>query len=124
MMVQVVQRQMAPYVAQVVAEGRQQLADHDLGLAAVRALVVAVLDEGHRRVVGPTDVVAFRIDLVREVEDVLPRARELPRPDLLREAADRAERERAGERGEDRRREHSELRLVELPALEGEARDE
>ena len=42
--VHVVEREVAPDVAQVVAEGVEQLADDDLGLAAVRALVVAVLD--------------------------------------------------------------------------------
>ena len=50
--VDVVEREVAPHVAQLVAEGGEQLADDGLGLAAVRALVVAVLDQRHGRVGG------------------------------------------------------------------------
>ena len=59
--VDVGQRQVPPDVADV-AEVGEQLAHDGLGLAAVRALEVAVLDERHRRVGGAADVVALRID--------------------------------------------------------------
>ena len=62
---------MAPHVADVVAERRQQLADDPLGLPAVGALEVAVLDERDRRVVGTADVVALGVDVLGEIEDVL-----------------------------------------------------
>ena len=68
--VDVVERQVAPDVAQL-AEVRQQLADHRLGLAAVRALEVAVLEQRHRGVLGPADVVALGVDGYREVDDRL-----------------------------------------------------
>ena len=58
----VVERQMPPHVADV-AEVAQQLADDRLGLAAVRALEVAVLDDRDRRFVGTADVVALGIDV-------------------------------------------------------------
>ena len=60
--VHVAQRQVPPDVADV-AEVAQQLADDRLGLAAVRALEVAVLDDGDRRVGRPADVVALGIDV-------------------------------------------------------------
>ena len=52
----VVQRQMAPDVADV-AEVGEQLADDRLGLAAERALEVAVLDERDRGLRGAADVI-------------------------------------------------------------------
>ncbi len=64
--VHVVQRQVPPDVADV-AEVAQQLADDRLGLPAVRALEVAVLDERHRRVERAADVVALGIDVDGEV---------------------------------------------------------
>ena len=73
--VDVAERQVAPDVAQVVAERVEQLADDDLGLAAVGALVVAVLDEGHGRVVRAADVVAVGVDVVGEVEQRRRRCR-------------------------------------------------
>ena len=77
--VHVVERQMAPDVADVVAVIGEQLADRPLGLAAVGALEVAVLDERHRRVVGAADVVALGVDVLGEVEDVLGGAADLAR---------------------------------------------
>jgi hypothetical protein len=55
---------MAPDVAQVVAELPQQFADGDLGLAAVRTLVVAVFDQCDRGAFGAADVVARGLDVV------------------------------------------------------------
>ena len=70
----VVQRQMAPHVADV-AEVAEQLADDGLGLATVRALEIAVLDEGDRcRFAGAADVVAGRVDRAAEVDDHLVRS--------------------------------------------------
>ena len=71
--VHVVEREMAPHVAHVIAVHREQFADHLFGLSAVLAFEVAILDECHRRVVGPADVVAVGVDVVGEIEDVLAR---------------------------------------------------
>ncbi len=64
--VHVVQRQVAPDVTDV-GEVAEQLAHDRLGLPAVRALEVAVLDHRHRRVARPAPVVAVRIDVGVEV---------------------------------------------------------
>jgi len=72
----------APDVAQLIAEGREQLADDDLGLSAVWALVIAVLDQRHGSVGATADVVANRIDVVREIDEVVGRAADLARADL------------------------------------------
>ena len=66
--------QVPPDVADV-AEVAQQLADDRLGLPAVGAFEVAVLDDGHRRVDRPADVVALRIDVDVEVDERLARFR-------------------------------------------------
>ena len=75
--VHVVEREMAPHVAHVGARLDQQLADHLLGLAAVRALEVAVLQQRDRRVRGAADVVARGIDVLDEIGDVLGGAADL-----------------------------------------------
>ena len=67
----VAEGQVAPHVADVVAVAGEELADHALGLAAVGAFEVAVFEQGHRGVIGTADVVVRRVDLDREVEDVL-----------------------------------------------------
>ena len=59
--VDVVERQVPPDVSDI-AEVGQQLPDDRLRLPAVGALEVAVLDDRHRRVDRPADVVALRID--------------------------------------------------------------
>src|SRR5919204_596787 len=120
----VVQREMAPHVAQVVAERQQQLAHHDLGLAAVGALVVAVLHERHRRVLGAADVVALGVDVLREVHDLVLGARDLARADGGGQVPDQAERARGTERRHHRGGQHAELGLLELAPVEGEARDQ
>ena len=71
--VHVGQRQVAPDVADV-AEVGQQLAHDRLGLAAVRALEVAVLDQGDRRVRRAADVVALGVHRHGQVDDRLGRA--------------------------------------------------
>ena len=47
------------------------LAHGRLGLAAVGALEVAVLDHGDRRVLRTADVVALRVDVDGEVDELL-----------------------------------------------------
>ena len=64
---------MAPHVAHVVAERRQQLADDLLRPAAELALEVAVLDERYARVLRSADMVARRVDLLSQIEEVLGR---------------------------------------------------
>lgn len=44
------QREVAEHEAQLVAEALLQLFDHWVSLTAVRALVIAVLNEGYRRI--------------------------------------------------------------------------
>ena len=87
--VDVVQRQVPPDVADV-AEVGQQLADDRLGLAAVGALEVAVLDEGHRRVGRAADVVALRIDRRGQVDDRLGGAEQRADPQPGRQQRGRA----------------------------------
>ena len=62
------EREVTPDVTQVIAEGDQQLPDHTLGLTAVRALVVAVLEERDWRVGRAADMVACRVDVDGEIE--------------------------------------------------------
>ena len=123
--VDVVERQVAPDVAQLVAEGLEQLADDDLRLTAVAALVVPVLDEGDGRRLRAADVVARRVHVVGEVQQIIGRARDLARPPRGRDPGDHpTERHPAHERRQQRGAEHAQLRLVELPALERDARDQ
>ena len=68
-LVHVDQREVAEHEPQVVAERAHQLADDRLGLAAVGALEVAVLDERDRGVERAADVVEVGVDVVGEVED-------------------------------------------------------
>ena len=120
----VVQRQVPPDVAQLVAERVEQLADDHLGPSAVRAFVVAVLDQHDRGVVRAADVVAVGIDVAREVEDLLRRARELAGPHRGGRATDPPAHRPAEQRGEEGCGQDAELRLVELLPVEGEARDQ
>ena len=77
--VDVAERQMAPDVSELVSEGVQQLADDRLGLAAVGALVVAVLDQHHRGVMAAAEMVDIGVDVVGEVEQLLGGAAQLAR---------------------------------------------
>ena len=65
--VHVGERQVPPHVAHV-GEVAQQLADLGFRAPAERALEVAVLDDGDRRIERPADVVTGRIDVVGEVD--------------------------------------------------------
>src|ERR1700722_2410615 len=66
----IVEREVAPHVTEVVAERGEQLAHDRLRLPAVRALEVAVLDQSDERVVRSADMVASRIHVVGKVENV------------------------------------------------------
>ena len=88
--VDVVQRQVAPHVAQLGVAG-EQLADDRLGLAAVGALEVAVLDEGHRGLARAADVVAVGVDRGGEVDDERRGAEERARAGALWQQQGRAE---------------------------------
>src|SRR5450755_2055275 len=69
--VDIVERKVSPDVAHVGAERGQQLADHLLGMPAVCAFEVSVLDQCHGRVIGPANMIPVGVDVVREIEDVL-----------------------------------------------------
>ena len=68
------QRQVPPHEADVLLP--EDGADGGLGLAAVRALEVAVLDDGDGGVSRSADVVALGVDVVREVDELLGAAEE------------------------------------------------
>ena len=89
--VDIVERQVAPDVAQLVSKGGQQLADDRLGLTAVWAFEVAVLDERDRGGVGAADVVACRVDVIGEVQQLAGRTRQLPSPHAVRQPPGRRE---------------------------------
>jgi Alpha amylase, catalytic domain len=73
--VHVGQRQVPPHVPQVTVAG-QQLPDHRFGLAAVRALVVAVFDQRDQRLVSAAHVIALGIDRDCQVDDGLGGAKQ------------------------------------------------
>ena len=64
----VVQRQMAPDVSHVAVIG-QELTHDRLGLTAVRAFEIAVLDDGDGRFARAADVVVVRVDRCGEIDD-------------------------------------------------------
>ena len=105
--VDVVQRQVPPHVPDVAVVG-QQFPDDRLGLAAVGALEVAVLDDGDRRAGGPADVVAVRVDRCAEVDDHLGGAEQGADPQPGRQqrggAEDQPGDQRRAERGATGRR--------------------
>ena len=114
---------MTPYVADV-PEVAQQLAHDGLGSSAVRALEVAVLDHGHRRVERATYVVRLGVDRKFEIEKRLGAAEQGRDTAPLRQQSDGAEHQpgeggRAHGGGEDAR-----LGLLELCAAECERGDE
>ena len=78
--VDVVQRQVPPDVAQRRRSRRSSSRIDRLGLPAVGALEVAVLDERHRRVLGAADVVALGVDRHGEIDDHLGACRAAPAP--------------------------------------------
>ena len=80
----VVQREVPPHVRDL-AVPREQLAERTLGLAAVRALEVAVLDHRHGCVDRPADVVAIRVDRRTEIDDHLRRPEQCADPQPRRQ---------------------------------------
>ena len=122
--VDVVEGQVPPHVAHVVAKRGQQLANHRLRQAAVRTLEVPVLDERDGGVVGTADVVALRVDFLGQVEDVLRGRVDLAGEQLPRHAPVESEQASRHERRDQRASEHAELCLLQVPPGEGEARDQ
>ena len=100
--VHVVERQVAPDVAHVADLG-EQLADAALRPTAVRALEVAVLDERHRRVRGPANVVPPGIDGSSEIDDRLRRPDQRAEPEADGEERGGAETACGHHRRRDRR---------------------
>ena len=121
--VYVVQRQVAPHVADAPV-AREQLAHDGLGLTAVGALEVAVLDDRHRRLLRPADVVALGIDRVLQVDDRVGGAEQQPGAARGRERRRDPEDQPRDHRSRRRRRQDAELGLVELLPGERQRRDE
>ncbi len=69
-------------------------------------------------------MIALGVDLLREVEQVLVGARDLTGPDLVGQPFDHLEDRPGHQRRDDRRGKHADLRLLELAAVEREARDQ
>ena len=120
----VVQRQVPPHVANL-AEVAQQLAHDGLGLPAVGALEVAVLDERDRRFERAADVVALGIDVDGRGRSA---ARRVPSRARIRARRGSSAVARNSSHVIDRRAERgaedAELRLLELRPVERERRDE
>src|SRR5215218_10045338 len=113
----VCERQMPPHVADV-REVAEQLAHSGLRPSAVRALEVAVLDYGHRRVERTADVVRLGIHRELEVEKRLGAAEQGSNTAPLRQQSDGAEHQpRDGSRA-DGGGEDAGLGLLELCAIE------
>jgi hypothetical protein len=124
--VDVGQRQMAEDVAQ--AAGRlhaEHLADGWLRLPAERTLEVRVLHQGDDPVGVTPDVVAVRIHVVGEVDDLFGGPAQLLEPPRRRDQGPRASEQGDRDRGRDQTGgEDAELRLFELRSGEGEAGDQ
>ena len=118
----VVQRQVAPDVSDV-AELAQELSDERLGLPAVGAFEVAVLDDRDGRFERSADVVAFRIDLDVEVDERLVGAEQGVYPGAPREQRRGSKEEPRDDRRAKGGAEDAELRLLKLRPIEREGRD-
>src|SRR5262245_22504598 len=94
-----------------VAEVSEQLANDRLGLTAVWALEVAVLDERDQCVLWPADVVALGVNRRRQVGDDVRRAVESSRAPRPREGTGRAHDSPGHERGERDGEEYADRRL-------------
>ena len=121
--VDVVERQVAPDVADVAGVA-QQLAQHRLGLPAVGTLEVPVLDERDRRLFGAANVISLGIDRHREIDQRLRCAEQRADAQALRQEHGRAEDEPRQHRGAERGAEHAELGLRELLAPERNGGDQ
>ena len=74
------ERQVPPDVTDLGVH--EDLPHGGFGLAAIRALEIAELDDGHHRLLRPADVVTLRVDRWVEVLDQLDVAQDRPRPPL------------------------------------------
>src|SRR6266508_4585723 len=129
----VVQRQMAPDVADVhpraqlaaeAAEIAEELPDDWFRPPAVRAFEVAVLDNRDRSVDRPTHVVTLRVDVDVEVDKRLGGSEEGADPQPSGQQRRGPEQQPGDERRPERGAENAELRLLELAPVEGECRDQ
>ncbi len=111
--VDVGQRQVSPDVADV-DEVAEQLADDGLGLSAVGALEIAVLDDRHRRFDRAADVVTLRVDLPVEVDEWLSGSDQGADPRAPGEQGRGAEQQPGDERRGHGGAEDAELRLLEF----------
>src|SRR3954471_12701820 len=118
----IVQWQVTPDVADVT-EVAQELSDDRLGLSAVGAFEVAVLDDRDGCFDRPADMVAFRIDLDVEVDERLVGAEQGVYPGALREQRRGAKQEPRDDRRAKGGAEDTELRLLQLRSLERKGRD-
>src|SRR5215217_3270613 len=116
------QRQVAPDVADV-AEVAQELSDERLGLSAVGAFEVAVLDDCDGCFDRPADVVAFWINLNVEVDERLVGAEQGVYPGAAREQRRGAKQEPRSDRRAKGGAEDAEFRLLQLRPVKGEGRD-
>src|SRR5215210_1306912 len=114
---------MAPCVAKILAVGGEQLADYYLRLTAVSALIVAELDECHGRPLWPSYVVTLGNHLVGEVEQLVSGFGELAGSQTCGEQPDNSKHDPGQERRHKRRCQNADLGFLELPCLEGQARN-
>ena len=124
--VDVVERQVAPDVAQVVAEVESS-SSRITGSAWPQYghSKSPYSTQRHGRVVGAADVVALGVDVLGEVEQVVGgAARSGARAPRRAAARSRGRRPRPSSGATSAAGEHAELRLLELLAVEGEARDQ
>src|ERR1700744_2394496 len=115
---------MPPDVANIGTALDEQFADHLLRLTAVRTLKVAVFNDRYRGVFGTASVIALRVHLGGEIEDVLGRAGDLPGATVVRDVPDRVQDQPGECRPEDQRAERADLRLHKMGSVECEARDQ
>ena len=114
---------MAPHVAKITEIG-QQFPNDCFCPPTVRALEVAVLDEGHRGVRRPANVIVVRIDGIGQVHDCGGLAEERPGTKSRRQSSRNLEHQ-PGEQG--RRHgggEHSEGGLLQLDSRKRDRSDE
>src|SRR5262245_33442725 len=117
------EREVAPHVADV-AEAGEQLTDDGLCLSAVRALEVAVLDNGHQGVLRPADVIAVLIDVCGQVDDEVRGAEQSTAAGRGWQQLSDAEDDPGREGGAQSGGEDADLRLLKLAAAEGKGRDQ
>ena len=117
------ERQVPPDVADV-AEVRQQLAHDRLGFAAVGALEVPVLDDGHRRLGRPAQVIPLGIHRHGQVGERLRAAQQGTDARPSGEHGGGPKDQPGQGRSADGCAQHAELRLPQLDSVKGQRRDQ